>query len=925
VKLLVLPLTPGVRLLVAKITFKLYYLNEKRLAVVFLVMGHCLFLFSQEKNIGNDSLHLKADTVSVKDTVLGKVKPFKGAIDKPISYGAKGYRKSDLVTKKVYLVGEGEVKYGDITLKADSIVLDMDTKSIFAVGRPDSTGKIIGAPNFKQGEESFDSKELNYNFNTGKARVINMSTKQEQGYLHSGVTKKFKDGSFDIGKSTYSTCDAFPPHFYVAFNRAKVIPGKKIITGPAYMVLEDIPLPLALPFGFFPINTKRAASGIIIPKLGQSTTLGYSLRDGGYYFAISDNIDLSLTGDVYTNGTWEIDANSNYLKRYKYAGKLSLRIASNVSGHKGLSDYSKSTNYKINWTYAQDARAHPGSRFSASVNMSSSSFDKQNSYNPSEHVTTTRQSSISYSRSWSGTPFDLSTSLNQSQNVANKTVFLDLPKAQFNVQRIYPLKPANMSGQSKWWQELQISYSASVDNQINTYDSILFTKAVFRNMRNGFKHDAPISFVIRPFKSLHGAGALSNILQGITLSPNMTYSGVMYLQKYNFHWNPDYYDAYTNKKIGQVVQDTLHGLFYGQSMNAAFSTGINPQIFGSYKFGQNSRIQEIRHVMKPSVSFSYTPYLKGLSTNMYQTVQSDTTGRTTRYSIFQNNIYGTPSLGNRSGIISFGLVNTLEAKIFQKNDTTGKPKKVKLIDNFSMATTYNIFADSLRWSPLSMNYRSVLFENLNIAATGTFSFYGLDSKGVTHNTFYWTQSHIPLRLTGFSTSLDLDIGKLLSGKKKKPGQVQSPQNSQPPSGMQEQGTEGNLYAPAQATSQENTALPLDQYGYVNFDMPWSLRAAYTFNLSKPSLSTNIVQTVTLQGDVSLTKKTKITYTTGYDIQKKVITMTSVGIYRDLHCWEMSIEWIPVGYMKSWSFTIKVKASVLADLKYDRRKDFHDTY
>jgi hypothetical protein len=746
-----------------------------------------------------------------------------------------------------------------------------------------------------------------------------MVTKQEDGYLHSGVTKKFKDGTFDIGNSTYSTCDHNPPHFYVGFNKAKVIPGKKIITGPAYMVLEDIPLPVILPFGFFPIQTKLAASGIIIPKIGQSNELGYNLREGGYYFAISDNFDLKLTGDIYTNGTWVLNGSSNYIKRYRYSGRFSINFANNITGHKGLPDYSKSNNYRVDWTYAQDPKASPGSRFSASVSMSSNSYDRQNSYVPAEHVNTTRQSSVSYSKSWLGTPFDFSTSLNQSQNLANQTIFLNLPKGTFNMARIYPLKPANMKGQSKWWQELQFQYSASVDNQINTYDSLLFTKDLFKNMKNGFKHDAPLSIQIRPFKNL----------PGFTISPSLTYSGVLYTQKYNYRWDPSYYDPDKNEVIPKMVTDTLKGLYYGQSVNASVGTGISPQIYGTYQFrNPNSRVQAIRHIIKPTVGFSYTPYLQGLTTNMYQTVQIDTAGRKGTYSIFQGNIFGTPSLPQRSGAVTFGLVNILEAKVFEKNDTTGKPKKVKLIDNFSMNTSYSIFADSLKWAPLVMSYRSVLFENFNIAATANFSFYGLDSKGNTFNVFYLDQEHKLLRLTGFSTSLDFDLGRLLKKKTEKatPQQLAGQQSVQTDDATT-MAKGGKLFAPATASTQNQPggSLPLDKFGYVNFEMPWSLRVAYTFNYSKPALTSSVMQTMTLQGDVSITRKIKVTYTTGYDISRKEITMTSIGIYRDLHCWEMSVDWIPIGYMKSWNFTIKVKSSVLADLKYNRRKDFHDQF
>lgn len=897
-----------------KITFKLYYFNEKRLAIVFLLLGHCIFIFGQEKTVIPDSAKVRQDTI-VTDTIIKSAKIAPGAINKTITYGAKGYRKSDLINKKVYLVEEGVVNYGDITLKADSIVLNMDTKVIYAIGRRDSTGKVIGSPNFKQGKESFDSKELTYNFTTGKARVINMVTKQEDGYLHSGITKKFKDGTFNIGKSTYSTCDANPPHFYVGFNKAKVVPGKKIITGPAYMVLEDIPLPLIIPFGFFPIQNKRAESGIIIPKPGQSFQLGYNLRSGGYYFAINDNFDLAITGDIYTNGTWLLNATSSYIVRYRYSGRVALSYANNITGHKGLSDYSKTTNYRVDWTYNQDAKAHPGSRFSASVSMSSSSFDRTNSYIPAEHVNTTRQSSVSYSKTWNGTPFNFSMSLNHSQNMSTKTVSVDLPKATFSMSRIYPLKPSNMTGQSKWWQELQIQYTANVDNQVKSLpDSLLFTRAVFNKMANGFKHEIPLSVMIRPFKSL----------PGFSISPQVAYSGVLYTQKYNKYWDPNYFDSNLNKIVPSVVTDTLRGFFYGQSVNASIGTGISPQIYGTYSFkNPKSRIQAIRHTIKPTIGFSYVPVIKGLSTDMYRTVQSDTTGRTSKYSIFEGNIFGTPSLSSRSGGFTFSLINIVEAKVFQKNDTTGKPKKVKIIDNFTISTSYNIFADSLKWTPLNMSYRTVLFESFNIAANSNFSFYSLSSDGKKMiNTFYLTQSGKPLRLTNFSASLDFDLNQLVkkfSGKSKTPaqGKQQSPTDD----------TYGStkIKETSPESSQTTGALPLDKYGYVNFDMPWSLRVAYSFYYTRPTTKSIISQSLSLSGDVSLTKKTKITYTTGFDIARKEITMTSIGIWRDLHCWDMAIEWIPVGYMKSWSFIIKVKSSVLADLKYQRRKDFHDQY
>ena len=869
------------------------------------MMVQCYLLFSQEEKVVIDTIP-KSKTSVIPDSILAKRGISKDAIVVAITHVAKGYRRTDLINKKVWLVGEAVVTYGDITLKADSIVLNMETGQVYAIGRRDSTGKLVGSPEFKQGEEQFKSKELTYNFKTKKGLIKNIFTEQDQGYLHSEVSKRLTDGTINISRSTYSTCNLEHPHFSVNFNKAKVFPGKKIISGPAYLVLEDIPLPLALPFGYFPVQKNRS-SGLIIPKYGETQQLGYSLSDGGYYFVFNDFIDMALTGTLYTNGTWMLNASSNYKKLYKYSGNFSLSYASNVTGHKGLEDYNKSSNYRIGWTYNQDEKSMPGARFSASVNMSSSGFDKNNSYNVSDHINSQRQSSISYSKTWTGTPFNLAVSLNHSQNVKNKTVFLNLPKVNFNISRLYPLQSKNNTGPTKWYQELTISYTAAVDNQINTTDSLLFTNKVWKNMRSGFSHQLPVSFQLRPFKNF-------------SVSPQMMYSGVLYTQKIEKTWDPHFYDRDQNKYVGKVVIDTTRGLFYGQAVNPSISASYNPQLFGTYQFtNPTSRVQAIRHIIRPAVSFSYVPVLNGMTTSMYKTVQTDTLGHTSEYSIFEGNIFGTPSLSSRSGAVSFSLVNILEAKVFQKNDTTGKPKKIKLIDNFSLNTSYNIFADSMRWAPLGVNFRTTLMENINLAANGNFSFYGLDPNGREISKFNYELNKKLLRLTNLSATLDFDLGQLIKGKGKKKTADQ-PQQSNNPYDNSNTVKQLNPASPA-----ENTNLPLDKYGYTNFDVPWNLRMAYNFYLTKNLSKSIISQTLSLSGDLSLTKKTRINYTTGYDVTRKEITMTSIGISRDLHCWDMSINWIPTGSMKSWNFTIKVKASVLADLKYDRRKDFRDQY
>ena len=435
------------------------------------------------------------------------------------------------------LVQNAKVTYGSIELTADSIVLDMETGSVYATGRIDSTGKMKGKPIYKDGSEEFESKEITYNFKSKKGIISNVTTEQEGGFLQSLTTKRHEDGTLHVNRSKFTTCDAEEPHFYLALPRAKVYPGEKIVSGPAYMVVADIPLPLILPFGFFPVQQRRA-SGIVMPKYGQEARRGYFLSNGGYYFALNDYFDLKLTGTIYTNGTWMADAGTSYRLRYRFSGSFGFSYANNITSYKGLPDYAQSTNYRLNWSHSQDAKSSPGSRFSASVNMSSSGYDRENSYDVADHVTTTRQSSVSYSRNWAGTPFSFSTSLNQSQNVENKTIMLNLPKASLTVSRIYPFKPKKVVGKPRWYHDITTQYTASLDNKIDTYDSLFFTSAMWKNMKNGFRHEVPLSLQIRPFNNF-------------SISPALRYTGVLYTQQIEKRWDPDYYDA--NKGQGNTI------------------------------------------------------------------------------------------------------------------------------------------------------------------------------------------------------------------------------------------------------------------------------------------------------------------------------------------------------------------------------------
>lgn len=880
---------------------------------MFLLLVQSFCLLAQEDKIAADTLIIQKDSV-ITDTIIKLRPPSKSAIDTKITYKAAKKIKRDLINKQFILTKDAVINYGEIEIKADSIVINMNTNLLFAIGIKDTTGKITGKPSFKEGSNAFDSDELTYNFKTRKALIKNIVTKQDAGLLHSAFTKLLDDGTSNISRSTYSTCPADTPHFYISLPKAKVYPGKKIISGPSNLVVEGIPLPLWLPFGFFPIQTKKAASGLIIPRYGEERIRGFSLTDGGYYFAISNYFDLSLKGSIYANGSWLGTLQTNYIKKYKYSGGLSFSYAKNVSGHKGLQDYSEGKNYRLGWTFQQDAKASPGSRFNASVNMSSSGYDQNNSYNVSDHINTQRQSSISYSKSWDGTPFNFAMSANHSQNVKNGTVSLNLPKASFNVGRIYPFKGKNSSGTEKWYQQIQLSYTASLDNQIDTKDSLLFTSAVFKHMKNGFKHDIPLSLQFRPFKNF-------------SISPSLNYSGVLYTQKIVKRYEPEHIDPALNTPQ-PVVNDTIHGVFYGQAINPMISAGYNPQIFGLFDFSgnPNSRLQSIRHVIKPSVSFSFVPSLSGLSSRkMYRQVQVDPDGRLSNpYSIYDGNLFGTPASSSKSGNITFGLVNILEAKMFEKNDTTGKPKKVKLIDNFSINTAYNIFADSIRWAPIRMDLRTTILNNVNISASSGFSLYGIDDNtGATRAEFLFTQKHKLMRLTNFSTGLDFSLSQLLSKNKNK---TKTNTNATAASTAPNFG-ETSYGMPNQDAQiqQPETAQNIDAYGYPVFNVPWTLNVRYSLNYVPSKLGENLTQTLSFDGNVTITPKMSANFTSGYDFNAKQITYSNVGISRDLHCWTMSLNWVPIGTTQGWNFTIRVKASVLGDLKYERRKDFHDTY
>jgi len=852
-------------------------------------------LLAQEEQAEADTLFINVDSLSLDAVAPQYMRVSSNAIDKQVTYSSSGQVRRDIANQRVTLTNKAVIRYGDTEVQADSIVFDFVTNQLFAIGLTDSTGKVTGKPVFKDGSQVFDSDMLLYNFQTKQAFVKNIITKQDEGLIRSAYAKLLEDGTFNVARNTYSTCDADPPHFYINMPKARVYPGEKIVSGHGNLVVEGIPLPLVIPFGYFPINTDRSSSGIMFPTYGQERNRGYSLTNMGYYFSINDYIDLSVRGDVYTNGEWRANVESRYIKLYKYSGSLNFTYAKNIMGIKGLPGRSESTNYSLAWSYRQDPKASPESSFGANVSMSSASFAHLNSYDYQERAATNQTSNINYSKRWAGTPFSFSTSMSHNQNNKAKTVDLNLPKASFTMSRIYPLKMGKQKSGTKWYQDLQFQYSAALDNKINTTDSLFFKPQMFDNMKNGFEHRAPLSLQIRPFKNF-------------SVSPSLTYTGVLYTQKIEKYWN-----ANTEK----VVNDTIRGAFYGHALNPTISASYSPQLFGTYAFinPDAHRIQAVRHVIRPSIGFNFTPD-HNLSSNMFRTVQNaptDSLGRRkySEYSIFEGGIYGTPRISGKSGSVSFNLGNVLEAKVFSKNDTTGIPKKVKLIESLNTGISYNIFADSMRWSGVPISARTTLFENVSISASSNFSIYAIDSNGKPINQLYYKTNGKPLRFIDFRTSIDFSLDRLLKGK----------DGNQPQSG-----TNTALSSSRAGFDDDQHDHPVNNiYGYQPFDMPWTLNVSYTLDYKKQLQGSNFTQGLQMNGGVTITKNMRATVNTGYSFEYKQFTSTQIGIQRELHCWDMNFNWSPIGPWQFWNFTIRAKASILRDLKYDRKKSPFDNF
>ena len=834
---------------------------------------------------------LASDTLRPDTTIRKK----SASIDAEVVYTATDSVVFGMDNRKVFLYKDAKVTYVDMELTADYIEFDMSTNEVFAKGMPDSTGKIVGKPIFKDAGEEMEAQRLRYNFKSQKGFIEAVITEQEGGYLHAEKTKKDEKGHIHLKNGKYTTCDAEHPHFYVALTKAKSIPGDKIVSGPAYLVIEDVPIPIGIPFGFFP-NTKTNTSGILLPQYGEENNRGFYLRNGGYYLAINEYMDLTLTGDIYTNGTWGFRVGTNYRKRYNFNGGFNARIYQNINGEKGLPNFSKSSDYSIMWSHSQDAKANPTQTFRASVNLSSQRFDRNHSRILTNALTNTKQSSISYQKRWPNSPFNFSMSANHSQNSNTGAVNLNLPKMSFTMSRLYPFRFKNSTGKGGFWEDIQLSYTSNLDNRITTKDTLLFTRHVWSDMKNGFEHRIPLTWNYKPKR-----------INSFTFSPNLSYRGVAYTSSVYKYRAPNA----AGTADSTFIQEKK-GLQYAHSYYPSLGASLAPKIYGLYQFRPNNRLQVIRHVMSPSVSFSYIPDVSRFVPEYYRELKDEDGKVIERYSIFEKGIYGTPTLGRSSATMSFRLNNNIEAKVRPKSDTTDQLTKIKLIDNFNFASSLD-FHDSIKFSPISFNASTSIFKSkLNIRINGSMDPYSLDENYRRVNVAEFSKSGKLVRLTTASLSTGFSL-KGGSGKtdnrKEELDEIQ------------------NIPQGVPAAGNEYDALDEDYYygDYVDFDIPWSLRVDYSLRYSKPRDDASVIQTVRLTGDLNLTPKWKIGFNTGYDFKTGKVTTSNLSIFRDLHCWEMRLTAVPFGVFKSFNFQINARSAILQDLKYNKRIPWQDNF
>jgi hypothetical protein len=828
-------------------------------------------------------------------------------LDARVDYEATDSIFFDMRNQKVYLYGNADLKYGDIHLEAAYVEIDFRKNELFAKGMPDSAGIITGHPVFTEGIQSFESEQLRYNFETKRGWTRKVMTEEADGIVHGDVVKIQPDKVIHVQDGKYTTCDSPEPHFHIAFRRAKLIPNDKIITSVAYLVIAGVPTPLFVPFGFFP-NKRGQASGVLIPSYGESNNRGFFLENGGFYWGINDYLDLAVRGDIYSRGSWALRTNSNYRVRYKYNGNVNLSYAINILGEPNLPGYERSRDFRVVWSHSQDPKARPNSTFRANVNAGSSQASRFNPISDRDYLSNTFSSNVSYTARI-GRMANFSANLRHSQNTINRSVDLSLPELALSVNRFNPFERKDRRGEAKWYEEINMSYTVNARNEIRTTDSLLFRKETLSSFRNGMNHSIPVSHSMR-------------ILNHFNLSNRLSYTERWYLQSIEKSWDASHmYIQGGDTLYGREVIDTVPGFTAIRDFN--YSASLGTTIYGMKQF-RRGPLRAVRHVATPSLSFSYRPDFADPFWGYYQTYYNPVRDEMVRYAIFEGSLYGGPA-PNRSGSLGFSLSNNLEIKVRDRSEEKGE-RKIALIDNFSISGSYDLARDSLNLSDISLRGRTRLFGNFDVTYSSTWTPYASNEAGQKINTFLWEQQRKLLKLNNTSWSLsfnyrlDSEMGK---ERDKSPGNGADDPNQMEFAGMDMNEFSQNGDPMGEDLYEDPRLHSLHQNG-IDYSVPWSLQFSYSFRYNarylylEDQMDRSVVQNLGVSGDIRLTPKWRIGFRSGYDFDRKEITYTSVDLYRDLHCWEMTMNWIPFGFRRSYNFTIRVKSSVLQDLKLTRR-------
>jgi len=867
------------------------------------------------------------DSVAAAEDSIRKVQQTKGLLEAPVEYEAKDSIVFIMGKKNAYLYGNGKVNYQNIELTSDEIRMNMDSSIVHAVGVKDTLGILRGTPVFKQGSESYKSETMSYNFKTKKGYITNVYTEQQDGFLTSEESKKSGDDELYLRRGRYTTCDEEHPHFYIALSRAKVHTGKNIFAGPAWIVVEDVPLPLAIPFAYFPF-TQSYSSGFIMPSYGDESTRGFYLRDGGYYFALSDYLDLKLTGEIYTKGSWGVSAQTSYRKRYKFNGSFYINYQVTKNGEKNLPDYSATKNFKIQWSHSQDPKVSTNSSFSASVNFATQSYEKNNLsslYNPTSYSQSTRTSSISYSRSFPKLGLSLSSSFNIAQNMKDSTLSLTLPSLSISLSRLYPFKRKHAAGKERWYEKIALSYTGTLSNSINTKEDKIFKSNLLKDWKNGMKHSIPIS-------------ASFNVLKFINVTPSFNYNARWYTHQIRQEWDE-------NKKA--VVKDTTDGFYHVHDFN--LSVSANTKLYGFFTpsrkiFGD--KIQKIRHVMTPSISLSYAPDFSNPSWGSWSSYQKPNEMGgfdDVQYQLYAGSMYGSPGKG-KTGSVSFDLGNNVEMKIKDKNDSI---RKVSIIDELGANLSYNLAAKEKPWSNLSTRLRLKFGKTtFNINAVFNTYAYEFDKNGnvVEGKRTEWSYGRFG-RFQGISKNISYTFNnqsfkkiknsiiklfggdvdeELDDGKKLKPDEDED-------ENIDELEEESDTSKKDNKGKKKSSATGLDEDGYLKFNMPWSFTISYGVTMAENrSADINIktmrypykfTQNLNFSGSLRLSTDWNASFQSGWDFNYKKLSMTTVSISRDMHCFNISCGLV-FGTYTSYNITLRANASTLTDaLKYDKKSSY----